>query len=193
MSRFTANFLLGFHGCEREVGEAVVRGEKPLKVSASKYHWLGRGRYFWECDPNRALHWAKSRPAARALKEPFVIGAIIDMRNCLDLRTIQGVTLVKQAYELLAQETQATEMEMPTNQEAPNDKSPDMVLRYLDNAVIDRLHRMVEANGLEPFDTVRALFPEGTEMYPNSGFKEKTHSEIAVCNERCILGYFLPR
>ena len=122
-----------------------------------------------------------------------MIGAVIDMRNCLDLRTFEGVTLVKQAYDLLVQETKATGMEMPKNQEAPNDKSPDMVLRYLDNAVIDRLHRMMVDNGYEPFDTVRALFPEGTEMYPNSGFKEKTHSEIAVCNDGCILGYFLPR
>ena len=84
-------------------------------------------------------------------------------------------------------------MEMPVNQTAPNDKSPDMVLRYLDCAVIDRLHRMVTDAGMPPFDTVRALFPEGAQIYAGSGFREKTHSEIAVRNDSCILGYFRPR
>jgi len=84
-------------------------------------------------------------------------------------------------------------MEMPVNQTAPLDSSPDKVIRRLDHAVIARLHKMVEQAGSAPFDTVCALFDEGVEMYEGSGFKEKTHSEIAVINEACILGYFLPR
>jgi len=55
------------------------------------------------------------------------------------------------------------------------------------------LHIMIEAIGSTPFDTVRALFPEGDELYAGSGFKDKTHSEIAVRNDACILGYFRPR
>lgn len=192
MSRLTS-FVLGYHGCEREVGEAVIRGGKTLKQSTSKYHWLGKGAYFWEDDPQRALEWAQQRPAARALQEPFVVSAIIDMRHCLDLRVRESVDLVKQAHRLLEAETTATGMEMPKNQTAPNDKSPDMVLRYLDCAVIDRLHQMVTDLGLAPFDTVRALFPEGPELYGGSGFREKTHSEIAVRNDGCIIGYFRPR
>jgi hypothetical protein len=192
VSRLTS-FVLGYHGCERELGEAVIRGEKRLKQSTSKYHWLGKGIYFWEDDPLRALEWAQGRPAARALKDPFAIGAVIDMRNCLDLRVRENAELVREAYELLRDETLETGMEMPVNQSAPNDKSPDMVMRYLDNAVIDRLHKMVENEGGASFDTVRALFPEGKELYPGSGFKNKTHSEIAVRTEKCIIGYFLPR
>lgn len=129
MSRLTS-FVLGYDGCEQEIGEAAIRGEKTLRQSTSKYHWLGKGAYFWEGDAERALEWARQRPAARALKEPFVVGAIIDMRHCLDLRIRENVELVKQAHRLLEQETSATGMEMPVNQTAPNDKSPDMVLRY---------------------------------------------------------------
>ncbi|CAN5231999.1 hypothetical protein BH11PSE2_BH11PSE2_21570 [soil metagenome] len=82
---------------------------------------------------------------------------------------------------------------MPVNQVAANDKSPDKVLRYLDFAVIDRLHKMMTDAGQEPFDTVRALFHEGDEIYAGSGFHQKTHSEIAVRNDECIVGLFIPR
>ena len=193
MSRLTTSFVLGYHGCERGLAEEVVLGREQLKPSKSRYHWLGKGIYFWEADAQRGLEWARGRPAARKLKEPCVIGAIIDMRNCLDLRSRENVGLVAAAYELLKYETQLAGMEMPENQTAPNDLSPDKVMRRLDCAVIDRLHEMVAEIGREPFDTVRALFHEGAEIYEGSGFRDKTHSEIAVRNTDCILGYFIPR
>ena len=188
MSRLTTSFLL-----EREVAESALRGMTTLKHSTARYHWLGRGTYFWDSDAQRALEWAQRRPGKRALKEPFVLGAIIDMRNSLDLRGRGNVDLVRQAYDLFAAETAAAGMSMPRNQEAPNDKSPDKVMRYLDFAVIERLHQMMVDLGREPFDTVRALFHEGLEIYEGSGFRDKTHSEIAVRNDECILGYFIPR
>jgi hypothetical protein len=40
------------------------------------------------------------------------------------------------------------------------------------------------------FDTVRALFPEGEELYENAGFREKTHIQIAVRKPRQELGVF---
>ena len=83
------------------------------------------------------------------------------MRNCLDLRIRENMALVKQAHQLFELEAAATGMALPTNQDAPNDKSPDLVMRYLDHAVIERLHRLAEETGMPPFDTVRALFHEG--------------------------------
>jgi hypothetical protein len=175
------------------MAEAVVEGKKPLRPGTAKYHWLGQGIYFWEDDPQRALEWAVGRPASRALKEPCVVGAVIDLRNCLDCRVRQNVELMQQAYQLFKFEAESAGMAMPENQQAPNDRSPDMVLRYLDHAVIERLHQMIKENKLEPFDTVRALFREGNPAYDGSGFWEKTHTEIAVRTEACIIGYFLPR
>jgi len=47
---------LGFHGCDRKVGEKILAGpQKHLKVSTNPYDWLGSGAYFWENDPARAL------------------------------------------------------------------------------------------------------------------------------------------
>ncbi|TSA32147.1 MAG: hypothetical protein D4R64_16610 [Porphyromonadaceae bacterium] len=41
--------------------------------------------------------------------------------------------------------------------------------------------------------SVRGVFFEGKELYPNSGFREKNHIQICVRNPNCIKGYFLPR
>jgi len=47
--------------------------------------------YFWENGPSRALDYAqelKNRPAGKvknSIEEPAVIGAIIQLGNCLDL------------------------------------------------------------------------------------------------------------
>jgi hypothetical protein len=84
---------------------------------------------------------------------------------------------------------------MPENKTAPKDKSADKVLRSLDCAVINHLHSIIKnnpASGISPFDTVRALFPEGYDLYEGSGFKDKSHCQIAVLNVSCIKGVFLP-
>jgi hypothetical protein len=104
-----------------------------------------------------------------------------------------NLELVRRAHELLVEEAALAGMEMPQNQTAPNDQSPDKVMRYLDHAVVERLHRMVEDADQPSFDTVRSLFHEGKELYAGSGFTDQTHSEIAVRNPDCILGYFIPR
>ena len=33
----------------------------------------------------------------------------------------------------------------------------------------------------------------GNDLYPNAGFKEKNHIQIAIRNPNCIKGYFIPR
>ena len=43
------------------------------------------------------------------------------------------------------------------------------------------------------YDSVKGVFWEGQELYPNAGFREKNHIQICVCNPNCIKGYFLPR
>lgn len=50
--------VLGFHGCDREVAEAVLCGKDEVRVSNNAHDWLGSGAYFWENNPSRALAWA---------------------------------------------------------------------------------------------------------------------------------------
>lgn len=47
MTRASA-FVLGYHGCDRAVGEKVLANKEHLRASDNDYDWLGTGIYFWE-------------------------------------------------------------------------------------------------------------------------------------------------
>ena len=51
----SAALVLGYHGCDREVGERILGGGGHLQPSENDYDWLGSGIYFWEDNPRRAL------------------------------------------------------------------------------------------------------------------------------------------
>lgn len=175
----------------------AIEGQAELLQSKGDFDWLGPGIYFWEGDPVRAQEWAQEKKARGDYEEPFVIGAIIDFGNCLDLMVRENAELVRSASESFAETRRVAKLPMPENKAAPKDDSPDLVMRYLDCAVINHLHSIIDGpdrpQGVESFDTVRALFPEGSLLYEGSGFRAKTHSQIAVRNTACIKGFFLPR
>ena len=58
--------------------------------------------------------------------------------------------------------------------------------------MIQFLHEIFSAAGEAAFDSVRGLFPEGEELYPGAGFRDRNHIQIAVCNQALILGLFYP-
>jgi hypothetical protein len=68
--------------------------------------------------------------------------------------------------------------------------STDELRRNLDCAVIRRLHTILEAQNQPAIDTVKGVFTEGAPLYPGSGFREKTHIQVAVRNPACIKGVF---
>ncbi len=174
----------------------TVSGEGVLRHSAGDFDWLGSGSYFWEGDQQRALEWARAKSVRNDNYEPFVVGAVIDLGNCLDLLVRENLKLVRSAYDAMAEDYKATGADLPKNKTAPKDSSPDLVLRYLDCAVMNYLHSIIKRGegpvAKEPFDTVRGLFNEGKPLYDGAGFFDKTHSQIAVLNPDCIKGVFLP-
>jgi hypothetical protein len=196
VSRLHTSFVLGFHGCDRELGLSAVRGEVALAPGKSKYDWMGAGVYFWENDPQRALEWAKQKSQRGVCKDPYVIGAVIDLGNCLDLLVRENVELVRSAYESFKEVQEKAGLPMPTNRPAPKDKSPELVMRFLDCAVLNHLHSIVEApnrpDGFEPYDSVRAVFKEGSPIFDGSMLSDKNHVQIAVRNPTCIKGIFIP-
>ncbi|MGD9863299.1 MAG: hypothetical protein AB7S99_08805 [Pseudodonghicola sp.] len=191
MARLQTSFILGYHGCQAEVGEAVLSGAAKLIGSNEDFHWLGPGVYFWESDPLRAWEWADWKTSGGDIQEPFVIGAAIDLGNCLDLLARDSLELVQQAYSSFVATVTAMDERaaLPHNKRAGS-KDEDNLLRFLDCAVIKHLHSAIEVQGEEPFDTVRGLFTEGEELFPGSGFQKKTHIQIAVRNPDCIKGLF---
>jgi len=163
-----------------------------FKLSDKPWDWLGNGAYFWEADVVRAYEWAQERRS----NSPCVVGAAIDLGNCLDLTTRTGVLAAKAAYRSFTELQEARGQDLPVNKPAPTGKSSDMGLRLLDRAVIDHLHSLYQSASendggkTKEFDTARAMFGEGDPIYGNSGFKEKTHVQIAVRKPKQILGVF---
>lgn len=192
MSRLSPAFVLGYHGCDAKVAENVLAGDE-LKPSSNDYDWLGSGIYFWEADYDRAWRWANENRQRRKIKNPAVVGAIIDLRKCLNLATQEGAGLVKTAYKSYKQLRDVAGQPLPDNRNPQSLQGPDKLLRRLDNAVIERLHGMMRENNAERFDTVRGMFREGDAIYPGAGFWEKTHVQIAVRDSECIIAYFRPR
>ena len=188
-----SGLVLGFHGCDKSVCERVINGDT-LTKSNNSYDWLGSGIYFWENDPQRAYEWAleSSKRSHSSIKEPAVIGAVIDLGFCLNLMNRSYNDYIRVCYEYVIQHYDRIEKDAPQNKDINGNK--DLLLRYLDCAVINEALFLSGESGLyTPFDTVRGLFTEGNPIYPGAGFTEKTHVQISIVNPNCIKGYFLPR
>lgn len=190
MHTLTTHFVLGYHGCSATVAERLVAGD-PFRPSRNETDWLGHGAYFWESDPDRALSWATDRFGDPANPdEPAVVGAVIDLGNCLDLTTRAGVMKIELAYRSFATQVARRGGAMPVN--------ADQNHRHLDCAVINHLHDLTDPKNqakpsesrTRPADTVRGVFIDGGEVYPGSGFSRRTHTQLCVRNTTCIKGVF---
>lgn len=198
MSRLATSFVLGYHGCERSVAVRAVNGEIDLLQSKRDFDWLGPGAYFWESDPQRAREWAQWKADKGDYANPAVVGAVIDLRNCLDLVSREDLDLVWAAHRSFLRVQMRAGLPVPRNRNARGQPDADRVLRFLDCAVLRHLHSILDAQPIEdrqiePFDTVRGMFTEGRRVYPGSGFRQKNHVQIAVRSNSCIRGLFIPR
>jgi hypothetical protein len=188
--------VLGYHGCDVATAERIFAGKDSIRTSQNDYDWLGSGAYFWEGDPERAMLWARERVKRKKFQIAAVVGAVIDLGNCLNLSTQEGVGLLKIAYDSYCQIREEDGEPLAANKNPAQIGGRDRLLRRLDNAVIERLHVIATLSGddaFEPFDTVRGMFREGPPVYPGAGFWEKTHVQIAVRSADSIIGYFRPR
>jgi hypothetical protein len=113
------------------------------------------------------------------------------MGFCLDLLDSEYLKLVAKSYSLLSKSLELIGTEMPENKSVGG--SQDLLLRNLDRAVIENLHKQRENKKFKPFDSVRGVFVEGKPLYNGAGFNEKNHIQICVRNPNCIKGYFIPR
>jgi hypothetical protein len=184
--------VLAYHGCSLETAQELLGGSQ-FQPSNRDYDWLGAGVYFWENDVLRAYRWATEH--RRKFDHPSVVGAAIELGNCLDLTTQSGITAVKLAYDEFIVMSERNGTPIPENEDPAQHPSGDKILRRLDCAVMNYLYEIAEtAQGSEPksepYTTVRAMFPEGTELYPGAGFRDKTHIQICVRESEQILGVF---
>jgi hypothetical protein len=164
----------------------------PFSASQNDWDWLGHGVYFWEANPLRGLEfarllqkWREKHGKLPEIREPYVVGAVIDLGLCLDLFSSSGIEAIASIYEDFLRYCETAEITVPENI-----GGPDLPYRNLDCAVINHLHAVLQRAGHPAFDSVKGPFIEGEAIYPGSGFHRKTHIQICVRNLSCIKGVF---
>lgn len=121
---FQPSFILGFHGCEKSTGEAILGGtDTHLKWSEKDYDWLGHGTYYWEGDPSRAMTWANDRLAEGKITESFVLGTIIDLGHCLDLFNHDNLRQLRDAHSEIKRTLKLAGKPLPKNVGSTPDKA----------------------------------------------------------------------
>ena len=184
--------VIGYHGCDREVGERVLLSGEALNPSNNRYDWLGRGIYFWEHGPERALEWAREMQARDKVKEPFVLGAFIHLGRCFDLTDTAATRHLADWYDQLVADCALVGQPVPVNKPL-GQGDHDLLLRFRDCAVLNLgLDDADESAGHAVYQTVRGVFPEGEPAFQGSRIRTKTHVQIAVRDPDCVLGYFRP-
>jgi len=181
--------IVGYHGCDRSVAEKVLRNKSDLRSSNNAFDWLGPGTYFWVDSPERGYEWAVSQSKRKntKIKSPAVVGAFIHPGLCLNLTDYGVMEEIKSAYNILRAFSESAGTPLPEN------KVQDegiFLQRHLDCAVIKTVHALREEGQELAYDTVYGVFEEGKELFDGSGFREKTHVQMAVRNLDCIIGYF---
>jgi hypothetical protein len=120
-------------------------------------------------------------------QDPDVIGAFIYPGLCLNLTDYGVKSELLDAYSTLSKTLEQTGTPPPKNSTLDNGI---FLRRTLDCAVIKTVHALRASAGEDPYQTVYGVFEEGAPLYPNAGFKAKTHVQLAVIDPDCILGYF---
>lgn len=179
--------VIGYHGCDALVAERLLAGE-PFAPSDNNFDWLGRGVYFWEYGPDRALRFAHEQKARGKVETPAVVGAVLQLGECFDLLDTDYTSELATDYPVWEAMMRDSGLPLPQN----GGDTADRKLRRLDCAV---LNWVIEAHGRRatvPYDSVRGGFTEGEGAFPGSGIQRETHVQVAIRNPACILGVFRP-
>ena len=198
------NLMIGFHGCDEAVRDALVNDPNEIKISTKPYDWLGNGFYVWENNYSRALKWAEDKKRRGSLINPSVVGVMYQLEHCLDFSDSKYTDILAQYYESLKYEFREAGDSLPQNKGLPTDEYHDLVIRNLDCAVIEYIHKEIDREIAEdisnkgfseykPFDTVRGIFTEGGPAFEGAGIQAKSHIQICIRNFNCIKGFFIPR
>jgi hypothetical protein len=204
MYDFRPNLIIGFHGCDEAVSNALLNDPDKVKISKEPFDWLGHGMYFWENNYERALSWANEKKMRGQIDKPAVIGAVMNLGYCCDFLSAKHIKILEPSYSSMVNNYIQSNMPLPQNRDLPNDRHKDKILRDLDCAVIEFMHDGIRENiqsninlkGYSEdhlFDSVRGVFIEGGPAFEGSGIFEKSHIQICVRNPNCILGFFRPR
>jgi hypothetical protein len=103
--------------------------------------------------------------------------------------------ILKIAFADFCKDWSNTDSTVIVNMPHPKGKGnpDDMVLRYLDKAVIDHALKLASnQESILTYDTVRAPFQEGFPVYRGSSFREHDHIHLCVRNPDLLTELFDP-
>ncbi|WP_319419733.1 hypothetical protein [Pleurocapsa sp. FMAR1] len=111
------SFVYGFHGIDRDAAIHILNQEDNFRHSNNSYDWLGNGIYFWENNYQRAIQYAQenSKRSNSTIKTPFVLGAVLDLGNCLDLLAQKYIDYLSIAFNVLEQYLERENKLLPMN------------------------------------------------------------------------------
>jgi hypothetical protein len=197
--------LIGFHGCDKSRQQQLLSDSASIPMSSKPFDWLGHGMYFWENNYERALEWAKiNKMRGGGVTEPAVIGAVIELDHCCDLLQDRFIRMIGVNYRCMSKRYSDTRRVLPVNRNATGDPNLDRLMRFLDCATIEFMHKSFREEAekqiitegytsVKPFDSVRGVFLEGGEAYPGAGISAKSHIQLCIRNPNCIKGFFQKR
>lgn len=196
----TGHLVIAYHGCDITTRDDLVRGTLGhLQHSNNKYDWLGPGSYFFEDDYARALMFAqashdnpKKRYTAKPIATPAVVGAVLQVQHWLDMTIQAGIEEFCLGYSALKKSAEEGSLPKLPGNTAASPEDTDILLRQLDNAIFTFIHQARDERNMQAFQAVRAAFYQGEEIAPASGFRARTHVQIALRDNSCVQGWFLP-
>lgn len=95
------SFVYGFHAIDEHAAARILNQQDDFVQSDNDYDWLGNGTFFWENNLPRAVQYGvdDSSRSTSKIKTPAVLGAVIDLGNCLDLLDQEYLDFLKFSYE----------------------------------------------------------------------------------------------
>jgi len=164
--------VLGYHGTSATASAQIL--SHGFQTSRNEYDWLGDGAYFFQDAPERAREWARERFGADAA----VIGAEIELRDCLDLLDIRWHDLLRECYLRLTASRERKGLSPPRQTKGAH---------RLDREVLNFAVSWVEEVENVRLRSVRAAFAEGEPLFPKSALLSRAHVQICVREPSTIL------
>jgi len=106
------NLIIGFHGCDADICRTILNDPDNIKIKKNPYDWLGHGMYLWENNYERALQWAIDKQRRGAIREPAVIGALLQPGNCCDFLDTQYIRILAGHYKLMEERYEKTHIQI---------------------------------------------------------------------------------
>lgn len=162
---------IGFHGTSEEAAQRILASG--FEISRNEYDWLGDGAYFFQDVQARALEWARDRFGPQAA----VVGAEINLDDCMDLLNARWHDVIRQAYSDLVHGIDVDHQFLPRQTSGAH---------RLDRAVLNRTVAVLQERGIT-VRAVRGAFIEGEPLFPGSALWSQAHIQIAVRDPAAIL------